>query len=117
MVETRNLIQRKRLGEIRFMEPEGKFGFIDAEDFRDDVFFHKSAWESGQTVREPAVSMVVEFELDEDHFREKRELRAKIVRLTDRPYTKTLIGNMDRRLKAKHHPKARKRKPTWRSKD
>ena len=35
-------ITRKRLGTIRFIDPKGEFGFIEAEDFRDDVFFHQS---------------------------------------------------------------------------
>ena len=38
-------IQRKRLGTIRFIDPKGEFGFITAEDFRDDVFFHVTVWE------------------------------------------------------------------------
>lgn len=38
-------ITRKRLGTIRFIDPKGEFGFIDAEDFRDDVFFHRSVFE------------------------------------------------------------------------
>lgn len=35
-------ITRKRLGTIRFVDPTGEYGFIEAEDFRDDVFFHHS---------------------------------------------------------------------------
>jgi hypothetical protein len=38
-------IARKRLGTIRFVDPNGEFGFIVAEDFRDDVFFHRTVWE------------------------------------------------------------------------
>ena len=38
-------IQRKRLGSIKFIEPNGEFGFIEGEDFRDDVFFHRTVWE------------------------------------------------------------------------
>ena len=37
-------ITRKRLGTIRFIDPKGEYGFIDAEDFRDDVFFHHTVW-------------------------------------------------------------------------
>ncbi|KAA5541005.1 cold shock domain-containing protein [Roseiconus nitratireducens] len=40
-------ITRKRLGVIRFVDPNGEYGFIDAEDFRDDVFFHRSVWQTG----------------------------------------------------------------------
>lgn len=39
-------ITRKRLGTIRFIDPNGDYGFIEAEDFRDDVFFHHSVWQS-----------------------------------------------------------------------
>ena len=38
-------IARKRLGTIRFVDPKGEYGFIEAEDFREDVFFHNSAWD------------------------------------------------------------------------
>ncbi|QDT57726.1 hypothetical protein SV7mr_02100 [Stieleria bergensis] len=38
-------ITRKRLGTISFIDPKGEFGFIDAEDYRDDVFFHRSVFE------------------------------------------------------------------------
>ncbi|MCD0460602.1 cold shock domain-containing protein [Roseiconus lacunae] len=38
-------ITRKRLGTIRFIDDKGEFGFIEAEDFRDDVFFHQSIWQ------------------------------------------------------------------------
>ncbi|MCA9135968.1 MAG: cold shock domain-containing protein [Planctomycetales bacterium] len=38
-------ITRKRLGTIRFIDPKGDYGFIEAEDFRDDVFFHHSVWQ------------------------------------------------------------------------
>lgn len=39
-------ITRKRLGTIRFVDPKGEYGFIEAEDFRDDVFFHYSVWDA-----------------------------------------------------------------------
>jgi len=38
-------ITRKRLGTIRAIDPKGEYGFIEAEDFRDDVFFHRTVWE------------------------------------------------------------------------
>lgn len=39
-------ITRKRLGKVRFVEASGEYGFIEAEDFREDVFFHHSSFES-----------------------------------------------------------------------
>ncbi|MCC9599361.1 cold shock domain-containing protein [Stieleria sp. JC731] len=47
-------ITRKRLGTIRFIDDKGEFGFIDAEDFRDDVFFHHSVWEPGEDFKQPS---------------------------------------------------------------
>ncbi|MEL6105892.1 MAG: cold shock domain-containing protein [Planctomycetota bacterium] len=38
-------IARKRLGKVRFVDEKGEYGFIEAEDFRDDVFFHHSSFE------------------------------------------------------------------------
>ena len=43
-------IQRKRLGKIISIKEESHFGFIEAEDFRDDVFFHFQDWQ-GQVER------------------------------------------------------------------
>ncbi|MEM1067411.1 MAG: cold shock domain-containing protein [Planctomycetota bacterium] len=38
-------IQRRRLGRITFIDQDNDYGFIEAEDFREDVFFHTSVWE------------------------------------------------------------------------
>ncbi|QDV65573.1 cold-shock protein [Crateriforma conspicua] len=106
-------IQRKRLGVIRFIRPDGEFGFIEAEDFRDDVFFHHTVWQSdkGQV---PQEKMAVEFEIDDDHMRETDKLRAKIVRPTTRPLGKKLSGRDAPHLIIKHHPNARRKRPNWR---
>jgi cold shock CspA family protein len=111
-------IQRKRLGRIRHLDEKKKFGFIDAEDFREDVFFHLSQWESqGPRDRGPRVGQFVEFELDELHRHKENKLRANIVRMTARPDGDRLNERGDPRLVAQHHPRARKRKPAWRRKD
>ena len=39
-------IQRKRLGAISSIAANGEYGFIDVEDFREDVFFHRTVWQS-----------------------------------------------------------------------
>jgi cold shock CspA family protein len=112
-------IQRKRLGVVKYVRPEGDFGFIDAEDFREDVFFHKSAWqgEVRGIPREPLPGAFVEYELDDEvHAREKK-LRAKVVRLTDRPMGKTLSMRETPHLATAHHPKARRKRPSWRGDD
>ncbi len=106
-------IQRKRLGQIRYIRDDGEFGFIEAEDFRDDVFFHRMSWESPHN-QVPQEKMAVEFEIDDDHFREKNQLRAKVVRPTGRPLGRKLSGRDAPHLIIKHHPKARKKRPDWR---
>ena len=58
----------------------------------------------------------VEFEIDELDKIEKRPLRATLVRRSVRPLTMRLQSSDAPELKAHHHPKARKRRPTWRDK-
>ena len=108
-------IQRRRLGRIKFVQEEGKFGFIDAEDFRDDVFFHQSVWENRD--RRPEVDLFVEFEIDDEFQKREKKLRATVVRETTRPEGAMLEPTVDPHLRAKHHPKARRQRPTWRNKD
>jgi len=101
------------------MRPEGDFGFIDAEDFREDVFFHKSAWngEYKGRFRDPQEGFYVEFELDEEYRESEKKLRATVVRITDRPMGKTLSGRDTPHLVNKHHPRARQKRPSWRAPD
>lgn len=106
-------IQRKRLGVIKYLRPDGEFGFIEAEDFREDVFFHHRDWESEYN-QVPQELMAVEFEIDDDHKRETDKLRAKIVRPTKRPLGKRLSGRDAPHLINRHHPRARKQRPDWR---
>lgn len=122
-------VQRLRLGMIRFYREDGEYGFIEAEDFRDDVFFHRRAWEaesgeqtgaaernSSRSPRliEPEVEMWVEFELDDEHFATEKKLRAKVVRLTTRPEGKRMTARDAKFRVTYHHPNARKKRPTWR---
>ncbi|QDS95985.1 Cold-shock DNA-binding domain protein [Roseimaritima multifibrata] len=108
-------IQRRRLGKVKFVEAEGKFGFIDAEDFREDVFFHSSVWETKSNP--PMIEMFVEFEIDPEYQKKENKLRATVVRLTDRPDGAEIEPYADPHLRAQHHPKARRQRPTWRNKD
>jgi hypothetical protein len=127
-------VQRLRLGTIRFYREDGEFGFIEAEDFREDVFFHRRAWEaeasqpqaetsqgpgkakSGRPPRliEPEVDMWVEFELDDEHFAEEKKLRAKVVRPSSRPEGRRMTARDAKFRVTYHHPNARKKRPTWR---
>ncbi|MFG0264549.1 MAG: cold shock domain-containing protein [Rhodopirellula sp. JB055] len=106
-------IQKRRLGRIKVIKPEGEYGFIDSDDFREDVFFHFKAWEAynGETFD---VDSYVEFELDDDQFEEKKRLRAKVFRPTDRPDGKKLSARDATFDLVYHHPKARRRRPSWR---
>ena len=91
-------IQRKRLGKVKFISEKGDYGFITAEDYRDDVFFHTSNWKPSSTHNEEQneteliEGLWVEFELDDDQFEEDKRLRAKVVRPTTRPIGRNYQG-------------------------
>ena len=112
------ILQRKRLGRIRHLDEQKKYGFIEAEDFRESVFFHFSQWERlGPRDRGPRIGQWIEFELDELHRRKENKLRALVVRMTNRPEGETMDVFRDQHLVSKHHPRARQTKPVWRNKD
>ena len=119
-VKRRFPIQQRRLGKIMSILPDSHFGFIDGEDFREDVFFHMDVWQSkvirhGREVRmEPEEGMWVEFEIDDERFQEEKRLRAKSVRPTDRPGGRKLSGRDATFKIITHHPRARRKRPTWR---
>lgn len=116
-------IQKRRLGKIKFLSQQGDYGFITAEDFREDVFFHTSNWneklvKEGETrIVELAVDLWVEFELDDEQFETEKRLRAKVVRPTNRPTGRKLSGRDATFQIITHHPKARRKRPSWRGKD
>jgi cold shock CspA family protein len=115
-------IQKRRLGKIKFISAEGDYGFITPEDYRDDVFFHSSNWRGAVTKDgvtrsiEPTIEMWVEFELDDVQFEEEKKLRANVVRPTERPIGKKLSGRDATFNIVTHHPRARRKRPTWRDK-
>ena len=59
----------------------------------------------------------VEFELDDEQFEEEKRLRAKVVRPTTRPIGRKLSGRDATFQIITHHPKARRRRPSWRGKE
>lgn len=109
-------IQRRRVGVIRYFDTEKKYGFVDAEDFREDVFFHMRDYEAAEGHDRPFVGLAVEFEVDEEHRRAEQKLRAKIIRPTRRPISRRLVPNDAPSLNPQHHPRSRQRKPAWRKK-
>ncbi|MEM6692929.1 MAG: cold shock domain-containing protein [Planctomycetota bacterium] len=113
-------IQRRRLGKIMTLRPDSQFGFIDGEDFREDVFFHRDVWRSriiknGRPINvEPEEGMWVEYELDDERFETEQKLRAKMVRPTNRPGGRKLSGRDATFKIVTHHPRARRKRPSWR---
>lgn len=106
-------VTKRRIGRIRFVREDGAFGFIVAEDFREDVFFHRSTWQ-GPEGSQPVADQLIEFELDDDHLEKEKRLRAAVVRPTDRPDGRKLSGHDAPHLIVRHHPKALRKRPSWR---
>ena len=117
-------IERKWLGRIVRIVSAKSFGFIASDDFRSDVFFHFDRFEPVDMDRtyddgtrvgmSPNEGLWVEFEIDHDHRRETDQLRASAVRPTRRPTPRKLSGRDATFDIVTHHPKARRKKPTWR---
>ncbi len=105
-----------RVGEVVKVLPEKKVGFIRSEDLDEDVFFHFSKVQKVGTL-DLREGDEVEYEIDELHHIEKIRLQATMVRRSVRPLTMRLAPNDAPDLKAHHHPKARRRRPTWRAKE
>jgi len=104
-----------RVGEVVKVLPEKKIGFIRSEDLDEDVFFHFSKVQKVGTL-DLQQGDEVEYEIDELHRIEKVRLQATLVRRSIRPLTLRLAPSDAPDLKAHHHPKARRRRPTWRDK-
>lgn len=102
-----------RVGKVVRVIPEKKIGFIRTDDLREDVFFHFSKVEKVGTL-DLREEDEVEFEIDELAKIENQRLQATLVRRSVRPLAMRLKQSDAPELKAKHHPKARKRRPTWR---
>ncbi len=82
------VMPRKRVGLVRAVMPAKRFGFIAAEDYREDVFFHFERFEPARPGQVPLEEMPVEFELDEVYRRETGKLRVLAVRPTTRRFLK-----------------------------
>ncbi len=104
-----------RIGQIVRVYPEKKFGFIATENLREDVFFHFSAVEQSARPGDWEPGQEVEFELNELKRIEGEELRATLVQLSSRPQSVKISEGGINQFSHKHHPRAKQRKPGWRS--
>lgn len=109
-------VERKRLGRIVKIINEKHFGFIDAEDFRDDVMFLCEHWEpdGSEQHRWPQEGVWVEYDLDDDYWEKEKRLRATAIRPTKRPTGRKLSGRDATFQIITHHPNAKRKKPGWR---
>ncbi|MCE2810991.1 MAG: cold shock domain-containing protein [Planctomycetaceae bacterium] len=103
-----------RIGQIVTLIADRKFGFIRSEHFRDDVFFHFSTLQ-GLNPNRIRLGQDVEFEIDELLRINKQKLEATIVREPAKPLSFKLDEESIEGLRPSHHPKARRRKPGWKS--
>ncbi len=105
-----------RIGVVVKVIPDKKIGFIRSADLREDVFFHFSKVEKVGTL-DLQEGDEVEYNIDELCKIEKQKLQATLVRRSVRPLSMRLKPSDAPELKAHHHPKARKRRPSWRAKE
>ena len=105
-----------RVGRVVRLVREKNFGFILADEFREDVFFHFSKVDKASNPAEWPDELEVEFEIDEYLRIEEGLLQATLVRPATRPRTVRINELTDLVSKAKHHPRARQRQRKWRSK-
>ena len=106
-----------RVGLVVKLIHERKFGFIRADNFRNDIFFHYSTVGGGAKPDQWYEGQEVEFELNEVRRLELGELEAALVQVASRPLSHILDEKLKPGLTPAHHPKARRRKPLWRTTD
>ena len=104
-----------RIGKVVKVIPDKKIGFIRSWGLDEDVFFHFSKVEKVGTL-DLQEEEEVEFEIDELAHMEKQRLQATLVKRSARQLEMRIKVSDAPELHAKHHPKARKRRPTWRGK-
>lgn len=102
-----------RIGVVVKVIPDKKIGFIHSDDLHEDVFFHFTKVTNVGTA-DLAEGDEVEYEVDELARINKTRLQATFVRRSVRPLEMKLHPSDAPKLRAKHHPKARKARPTWR---
>lgn len=105
-----------RIGTVVKVIPAKKIGFIKSADLYEDVFFHFSKVEKVGRL-DLQENDEVEFEIDELARMENQPLQATLVRRSVRQLAMKIRPSDAPELRAKHHPKARKRRPVWRNKE
>jgi cold shock CspA family protein len=103
-----------RIGQIIKLVPNRKFGFIRTEHFREDVFFHYSILKDLPS-RFLEVGQDVEFEINELLRLDEQKLEATVVQPASRSLSNKLEEEAMPEFRPAHHPKARRRKPTWKA--
>lgn len=104
-----------RVGVVVKVLADKKVGFIRSEDLRNDVFFHfsKVAAVGSRPLEE---GEEVEYEIDElQRIKKSDRLQATLVRRSTRPLSVKIKPSDAPKLRVKHHPKALKRRPSWRA--
>jgi cold shock CspA family protein len=106
-----------RVGTLARVVADKQFGFIRADEFRDDVFFHFSVVSEDARPEKWEAGFEVEFEINDFVRREENLLRATIVQPSSRPLSHSLDNHQASKFLAAHHPRARQSKPSWRKRD
>ena len=97
------------LGFVKKIVPEKNFGFISAGLDEPDVFFHASA-AGPELFEQLKPGQPVVYELDDDPERRGQGMRAKSIKRC----TPDQVIQTGPLAPARHHPKAQRKKPTWR---
>jgi cold shock CspA family protein len=103
-----------RVGVVVKLVHDKRFGFIRADNLRNDVLFRYSAVDAADQPLRWFVGQEVEFDLDDLKRLEFKELEASKVRGAVRPMSHRLVETEIPGMSPSHHPKARRRKPIWR---
>jgi len=104
-----------RVGEVVKLAYDRNYGFIRADNFRDDIFFHFSTV-VGSSPDRWLIGQEVEFDLNEVRRMELGELKAEKVQVASRPLSHKLDETQKAGMTPVHHPRAKRRKPLWRDK-
>ena len=97
------------IGFIAKLVTDKGFGFITLRDGSADVFFHHSVVPEGQ-FEQFEEGQGVSFDLDPLAPKSERRSATKVVACTEQQLGRTA----DPDPSATHHPRARRRKPSWR---